>query len=539
MTANGDIEAARRYHEQTRHSPRSVRESGHVLDWENKPSPFKIYPDLPVVPLPRQFAPLPADTFAALSGPASASSAVDLERLASLLFFSAGVTKTKTYAGGAHVYFRAAPSTGALYQTEAYVVAGEVAGLSAGVYHFGPGDFALRRLRAGDFRGAVAGAAADEDMAARPAILALTGIYWRNTWKYQARGYRHLFWDSGTMLANVFASAAALGLSARAVVGFMDDDVNGLLGIDPEREGALVLVAVGGAARPAPPPPPVETIAPAVVPLSASEVSYPLLVDAYVNSRLASEAEVLDWRERAAAMATAAPPPAASLTPLPPPLMTAGRSLAETIQARGSTREFSGEAIAAEALSSALYHATRGFAADVPPGLVDLYLAIHAVDGVAPGAYVYHPGPHALELIRAGDVRADAAFLCLGQALGGTSSATVFFLADLSTPSRRARQPGLSRGQPRGGPHRRAALSRRLRPALRRHRPHLLRRRGGRVLLAARRGQGRPLRHRPRPLAGGHKGPSASLAPSAAALNVERLRLAALPSGAASHLDPF
>ena len=171
MTANEDVGAARRYHEQTRHSPRSVRESGHVLDWENKPSPFKIYPDLPVVPLPRRFAPLPADTFAALSGPASASSAVDLERLASLLFFSAGVTKTKTYAGGAHVYFRAAPSTGALYQTEAYVVAGEVAGLSSGVYHFGPGDFALRRLRAGDFRGVVAGAAADEDMAARPAIL--------------------------------------------------------------------------------------------------------------------------------------------------------------------------------------------------------------------------------------------------------------------------------------------------------------------------------------------------------------------------------
>jgi SagB-type dehydrogenase family enzyme len=431
VTANGDVEAARRYHEQTRHSPRSVRESGHVLDWENKPSPFKIYPDLPVVPLPRQVAPLPADTFAALSGPASASGAVDLERLAALLFFSAGVTKTKTYAGGAHVYFRAAPSTGALYQTEAYVIAGDVAGLAAGVYHFGPGDFALRRLRAGDFRGAVAGAAADEEVAARPVILALTGLYWRNTWKYQARGYRHLFWDAGTMLANALASASALGLSARAVVGFIDDDVNGLLGIDPEREGALVLVAVGGAARPAQPPPPIETIAPAVVPLSASEVSYPLLVDAYVNSRLVSEAEVLDWRERAPGMAAAAPPPAPLLAPLPPPLMTAGRSLAETIQARGSTREFSGEAIAAEALSSALYHASRGFAADVPPGLVDLYLAIHAVDGVAPGAYVYHPGPHALELIRAGDVRAAAAFLCLGQALGGTSSATVFFLADL------------------------------------------------------------------------------------------------------------
>ena len=119
----------------------------------------------------------------------------------------------------------------------------------------------------------------------------LTGIYWRNTWKYQARGYRHLFWDAGTMLANVFAAAAALGLSARAVVGFMDDDVNGLLGIDPEREGALVLVAVG-AARPAPPPPPRGPSRPRSCRSPASRWSYPLLVDAYVNSRLVSEAEV-------------------------------------------------------------------------------------------------------------------------------------------------------------------------------------------------------------------------------------------------------
>ena len=81
---------------------------------------------------------------------------LDLERLAALLFFSAGITKTKTYPGGGASLFRAAPSTGALYQTEVYVVAGDVAGLPAGVYHFSPGDFALRRLREGDFRGALA-----------------------------------------------------------------------------------------------------------------------------------------------------------------------------------------------------------------------------------------------------------------------------------------------------------------------------------------------------------------------------------------------
>jgi hypothetical protein len=109
----------------------------------------------------------------------------------------------------------------------------------------------------------------------------------------------------------------------------------------------------------------------------------------------------------------------------------AGRSLAETIAKRGSTREFSGEAITGEALSSALFHATRGFPADVPAGLVHLYVNVHAVTGIEPGAYAYDRG-HRLIRLRAGDVREASAFLCLEQALGGTSSATVFFLADLA-----------------------------------------------------------------------------------------------------------
>jgi SagB-type dehydrogenase family enzyme len=119
------------------------------------------------------------------------------------------------------------------------------------------------------------------------------------------------------------------------------------------------------------------------------------------------------------------------LTPLPAPRGVAGRALGETIAKRGSTREFSGEPIGAEALSSVLHHATRGFAADVPAGLVDLYVNVHAVTGLEPGAYAYDPAAHTLRQLRAGDVREASAFLCLEQALGGTSSATVFFLADL------------------------------------------------------------------------------------------------------------
>jgi SagB-type dehydrogenase family enzyme len=429
VSGNRHSEAARRYHDATMHSAQSVRAGSRGLDWDTKPEPFKIYPGLPVVALPRDFQVPERDALTALSGGPGEPARLDLERLAALLFFSAGVTKRQVYPGGGTMYFRAAPSTGALYQTEVYLVAAGVEGLESGVYHFSPGDFALRRLRGGDFRGALAIAAADEDLVSWPATLVLSAIYWRNTWKYQARGYRHLFWDSGSMLSNLLAGANALDVPARVVTGFVDLEVNGLLALDGEKEGALVLAPVGGQGREASAAPVIDAIEPEVIPLSSSEVDYPLLRDAYANSAFDAESEVVAWRE--GARAPGERPPAGALVALPAPRASAGRTLAQTIVARGSTREFSGEPITAEDLSTALWHATRGWAADVPAGLVDLYVTAHAVDGVEPGAYAYRPEPHALEQIRHGDFRERSAYLCLEQPLGGMSSATVFFLADL------------------------------------------------------------------------------------------------------------
>jgi hypothetical protein len=148
-----------------------VRGSGHVLDWETKPLPFKIYPALEARRLPTALPALAMDTFAAIGpgAPPAHAAPLDLDRLAALLFYSAGVTRVKTYPGGGQVHFRAAPSTGALYQTEVYVVAGAVDGLAPGIYHFNPGDFSLRCLRTGDWRGALALAAADDAVAGQPA----------------------------------------------------------------------------------------------------------------------------------------------------------------------------------------------------------------------------------------------------------------------------------------------------------------------------------------------------------------------------------
>jgi SagB-type dehydrogenase family enzyme len=422
-------DTARRFHDVTAHSPESVRRSTHGLDWDVKPFPFKVYTDVPAVELPREIDMLATPALAAVAGDgAPPAPRLTLGALTSLLYYTAGVTKRKQYYGGGEILFRAAASTGALYQTEVYVVAGAVDGLEAGLYHFCPGDFMLRRLRAGDVRGVLAAAAADAALARRACTLVLTAIYWRNTWKYQARGYRHLFWDSGTMLANALAASHALGLAPRLLTGFVDAAVNALLGLDVAHEAALEVLAVGPEGATAPPaaaPPP---IAHAVMPLSSAEVDYPLLREALAASSLSDPDAVRAWR---ATPSPAPAGPARAATPLPVPDPAAGRSLGETIQRRGSTRRFSHASLTAAELGAALWAASRPIPQDVPAGLVDLYLVVNAVEGLAAGAYRYDRPAHALEALSTGDFRRQSAFLTLGQPLGGDAAAVVYFLSPL------------------------------------------------------------------------------------------------------------
>jgi len=408
-----------------------VRTSTHTLDWDVKPFPFKVYTELPALALPRDVDPVAADALAALAAPAPDAPRLSLETLAALLYYSAGLTRKKTYPGGGEALFRAAPSTGALYQTEVYVAAGAVEGLEPGLYHFCPGDFALRRLRQGDVRAALAAAAGDESLAKRAATIVLSAIYWRNTWKYQARGYRHLFWDSGTLLANLLAVGGALGLAPRLLTGFVDGEVNRLLGLPATREAALELVPLGPEGAPAPAVVTLDEISHPVMPLSSSEVDYPLLREIHAASSLETPAAVRAWRQGSLTARAVEKAVSPALLPLPPPRATCGRGLGDTIQRRGSTRQFAHESLTALELATALALAARAAKADVPPGLVDLYLVVDAVDGVPPGAYVYHRGAHALELLRPGEWRRESAYLCLEQPLGGDAAAVVYFLAPL------------------------------------------------------------------------------------------------------------
>src|SRR5258707_10120012 len=177
---NREIQAARKYHDGTKHSYWSIRNHPHFLDWTNRPLPFKIYPKIEPLPLPRDLPQTGVPALSAISEPLP-SSGVDsvpgIQDLPRLLYFSAGITKQRAYPGG-KMYFRAAACTGALYEIELYVVTGDLAGLDAGVYHFNPADVSLRLLRKGNFRGTLVRAPAMEGAVEQAAASAnLPAIY--------------------------------------------------------------------------------------------------------------------------------------------------------------------------------------------------------------------------------------------------------------------------------------------------------------------------------------------------------------------------
>jgi SagB-type dehydrogenase family enzyme len=432
---NRDGAALWAYHDATKHSVASVRASRHSLDWEIMPRSFKVYPDLEPIPLPREIATSTRPALAAIADPGTAAGAgppLDRAVLARLLHFTAGVLRRKSYPGG-EIFFRAATCTGALYHVDLYLVCGPLPDLEAGVYHFGPHDSALRRLRAGDHRAAVVTATAGEPaVAAAPAIVAATSTFWRNAWKYQSRTYRHCFWDDGTLTANLLAVAAAVGLPARVVLGFVDGDLDRLLDLDTARETTLSLVALGRGGPAAPPAPSIAPLGLATLPPSAREVDYPAIREAHAASSLASAEEVAAWR--GTLPSRPAPTAGGAVVPLAPPGPGPAEPVETVILRRGSARAFTHEPISFDALSAVVRAATRGIPGDcLAPGapLGDLHLVVHAVDGLAPGAYHFDRGRDALVCLREGSFRREAGHLGLGQELPRDAAVCLFWLADL------------------------------------------------------------------------------------------------------------
>jgi SagB-type dehydrogenase family enzyme len=451
--ADAGVDVIRRYHAATAHSPRPRRREHLLAGFRpmapgNRPAPFKRYRGIDREPLPVGLQPRAGGPGAldVLAGRVDPGGEVGDDVLARLLYFSAGVTR---FAGGdpARVWFRASASAGNLHPLELYVACGPGSGVGPGLYHFDPESYSLGRLRPVDVRPHLARAAADPALAAADAVVVVTGIPWRTCWKYAERGWRHIWWDAGSMLANLLAVAEAHGVPARVALGFVDRDVSRILGIDGTSELPVAAVAVGATgpatehAADGPELDPLDPLDRPVEPISPAPVAFPLVTAAQRATELDDPETVTRWRATAGddswtSAATSGP------VDVPAGVGTTAAESVEPVEAvvlrRGSTRVMRPEGLPGEAVDLALRIATRPVPLDaVPPGrtLLDHRLAVHGVDGLAPGLYRWADAAITPLDRRTGEDEATtrrlSTFLCLGQPLGGDSAYTVYEAADL------------------------------------------------------------------------------------------------------------
>ena len=412
---NSDTSAARSFHDGTKLS---------YISLATKPPLYKSYPGLPTEALPSEMPSPEAATLPAVGGVKSADSGpLDLPALSQLLHYSAGLIRRSNLRSAGEVHYRAAASAGALYPIELYVVCGDIPGLAAGVYHYGPATNSLTLLRSGDFRGNLVGAAGGHaGIADAPATIVCTCVFWRSAWKYRERGYRYCYWDNGTILANMTSTANALGQPAEIVTGFVDADVDALLGLESSSEASFCLAPFGaGSAAP-----------PAVEQLDVADggalgverrTDYPETRALHIGSCLNSPEEVRAWRS-----------PSAPGQHQPLTHDRLGQEpLGGTIAHRGSTRRFSREPMPIGSLEALLSASMSAVPADYGGGLIDTYLIVNAAEGIAPGAYYYSPAKATLELLQEGEFREEAGHLCFEQALGADASAVAYFMADLDS----------------------------------------------------------------------------------------------------------
>ncbi|HUG84902.1 MAG TPA: SagB/ThcOx family dehydrogenase [Euzebya sp.] len=227
------------YHEWSK--PGVLDALGSVASWGERPPQYKSYPDAESVPLPYPDLAGGVATEEAIMDRHSTRSysgqPLSLEQLSRLLLLTAGMRGSDR---------RSYPSSGALYPIEVYPVVHHVDDLTPGVYHYGVRDHALERLRDGDFRAAVVRQGLMQDFLGEAnVVLFLTVIFQRMRFKYKDRTYRYGLIEAGHVGQNAYLAATSMGMGACAVGAFLDDPMNGMLGVDGRTEAAVYMLGLG------------------------------------------------------------------------------------------------------------------------------------------------------------------------------------------------------------------------------------------------------------------------------------------------------
>jgi SagB-type dehydrogenase family enzyme len=340
------------------------------------PAPCKAYAqELGVTELPRTW-PRDATPATVVLARGPGPQPLDLATLARVLFLSAGVVRIGERPNKPPDLFRAAGSAGGRFPLELYVSARGVDGLADGIHWYDPLEHALRQV------GPPAGGEAT--------TLIVTGVPWRTAWRYSERGYRHIYWDAGTLLAQTLALSGG-SLYTR----FPDATVTRLVGADGTHEFPVALVALAAGA---PAIEPTGDAAPGAVDRDPFE--FPLIT-------LAQHAgDVDDLGE-----------PWPHGEPIDAP---ESADLDTVLLERGSSRRMdAARTIPRSTYEFAMQAAMRGID-------VTHFVAVHGVDDVEPGLYRWPD-----HQLRAGNLRDELLWVCWDQDLGRDAAFVALGTADL------------------------------------------------------------------------------------------------------------
>ncbi len=218
---------------------------GGNLDWANKPETYKSYPSSKTIQLPNVLQEATIGFSEVLrrrkSIRAFSNQPLSMGDLGFLLWASTGIQRLEQ-----GYEFRTAPSAGALYPIETYIVANNVEDVEKGVYHYNIKNHLLEKIKTGSFGDDLAHAALDQKMCATASVVFIwTAVFRRSKWKYSQRAYRYIYLDAGHIAENLALAAASITCGSCQVGAFFDDEINSIVGIDGTEESAICLSVVG------------------------------------------------------------------------------------------------------------------------------------------------------------------------------------------------------------------------------------------------------------------------------------------------------
>lgn len=400
-TPEDAVQAALRFHEYSSESRTSAFRRAPVPSLDLQLPVFKTYAGVPHIALERGAPAQDGRSLGAMLRGPGALRPLTLVSLGQLLYLSAGVTARR---GG--IALRAAPSSGALFPAELYVVARRVSGLPSGLYHYDPEHHRLDALGGSPAWFSPAPGIADPD-----ALIVVAAVFDRTAWKYRNRAYRYVAADLGHLLENVRLAGHYAGLPVHLPVLFDEAQTAHALGLDGRQEGVLALAALGGRA----------TVPPPATDAARGGAKMPAGVTGVIHAATslgAGEAPHL-----AAAQSAGEKPDVVAL----PRAVAAAADLHATIAKRRSQRRFAADHIALADLAALLADMAQK---PLLSNALRADLVVNRVTGLPPGVYRYLPDRHALKLVRQGEFAQQAQSAALSQDVIGGAAVVLILSAE-------------------------------------------------------------------------------------------------------------